>query len=206
MGVGARQKSAEITLICYFLISIIFWLAVFCITPYHKAFTLTKTQAERIQTIDNTKVFNYKEYFRFDQEYLEKIEKIQPYIEVGILIYGFLGVLIIVSLESKLRNKYYFASIVILYVGVYVIAALYYKYFYNPFIPTSGSFDGFLLIKIAPYYIVCYALLRKLFMFIMEEEPRIVGKWELFSDPINWLFTFFVTIASVILVVINPWF
>ena len=64
----------------------------------------------------------------------------------------------------------------------------------------------FIFVYALPFLVVFYMFFRKVFLLLGSAEPKIVGKMELFTDPLNWIFTMFVIISGMVTGAFIPWF
>lgn len=144
--------------------------------------------------------------FQISEKYI-RFESFRENIDFAVVIYVFLIEAITLHLGNKLINKICLPLLFIHFILNVVISKVYYNYFFIPYDNTLYTYNSNMgLLKILPITLTLYVILRKVFMYLTGEEPKIVGKSAFFSDFCNYLFTILVLLGGIALTFIIPFY
>lgn len=114
--------------------------------------------------------------------------------------------LISLFLGKQLINKICLPLLFILFITDAIVSKVYYNWFLAPFAGVFDKYDTNLgVFKILPITLILYLILRKIFILLTGEEPKIVGKYAFFDGTGNYLFTLLVVLGGIVLSFLVPW-
>ena len=132
----SRFKEVEISLTCFLILSIAFWISLFIISPSYVEFALTKSEVEKRLVPEDRKVYVY-EYTPKDllktYQHIKQVESTQNVVKLAVLIYGIIGMLIFFSFERKILHKIYLPLILIIFISIFITSHIYYNFIFGPF-------------------------------------------------------------------------
>lgn len=205
------SKTTIFSLVCYFILSIVFWIVLFLVSPDYVEFAVTNEEIERMQIPDNRNVYSYDFDINTWQETYDRIrqtEKTQGIVGTILLIYALMGYILMFSVvEKEAMHKSYLPLLFCLFVAIFIISNVYYNYIFAPFSKNTKDYmKYFILLKTLPTSVISYTIIRKIFMLFTTKEPKLVGKFDWMTDPGNWLFTMMVFLGGFGAAYFIPWF
>ncbi|MBN1500789.1 MAG: hypothetical protein JW982_11565 [Spirochaetes bacterium] len=172
-----------------FVICILFWLLLFPVTIHYYQ------QNHEIEIVYNPSFDETSSDFIGLPGNIEKFieqnkknPKMNPF-ELSIFIYSFIMLGLSISNEKNLHKLFPFVFIIFNSVLNLYLCSAYIALLLSVDVVLKDYNMEFMFVGGLPIILLSYQFFRYLFKFFTKIEPKIVGKLELFSDPLNFLFT-----------------
>ncbi len=141
---------------------------------------------------------------KFVNEFLNEyfLRKATDYFLIAISIFGIIQFILILSNDSLFKRDVFIYSGVASVIA-FIFATLYYFTTKDLFTQGYNSKNEYIplyfIIGTLPSTLITYQTFRLFFLKFFSREPRIVGKMEVFTEPLNWLFSILVLISGILL-------
>ncbi len=210
-----NQDIPEYFMMVVVFVSVLFWAGLFIYTQGHVKFAVDKNfiaphnliskQQLLVYQCDFAENFSMEKYEDMLRKKAEAMKTQEPVI-IAILVFMLVNLIVFIYFSDTPVKKALAIPLLFVFLFDAVCSYLLYRCIFYPF-STDVKEDQqlFKLVQTFFFLIINYHIFRKLHMFFMAEEPKIVGQWGLFFDFANWLFTFLVIGSSVVAALLIPW-